>query len=129
MKTENLNSDQADVSGLVAKGAAVEKENIMRIIGFGMPTELVELKADEILRLYSKKEESIKCPYCDGEGYTPEHNPESNDNGEHNCNGCPIPVPCSYCYGNGRVTTELMKEHIKSNQYQLTKSEEDDLPF
>lgn len=56
-------------------------------------------------------EESIQCPYCDGDGFTAEHSDHSPD---EPCNGCPIQMQCEYCYATGRITTKLMKGHIES---------------
>lgn len=56
-------------------------------------------------------EESIQCPYCNGDGFTAEHSGHSPD---EPCNECPIQVQCEYCYATGRITTKLMKGHIES---------------
>lgn len=68
------------------------------------------------------EEESIKCPYCN-DGYTSEH---TNHRPEEPCIECPIAVPCGYCYGSGRVTTKLMKEHIVESSRNVN---DDGLPF
>lgn len=75
-----------------------------------------------VAEVKSGVEESIQCPYCDGQGWTAEHNTHSP---EEECNGCPIQLPCGYCYAEGRITTKLMKEHIESSK----NVNEDDLPF
>lgn len=76
-------------------------------------------------------EESIECPFCDGRGYTDEHNNQSvNHDGHHDCHQCPIQEPCGYCFVSGRVTTKLMKDHINEQKRQMAiDRKEDDLPF
>lgn len=81
------------------------------------------LRTDIVADLESKKEQSIECPYCDGQGWTSEHNHEP----DQPCTDCPIQLPCGYCYADGRVTTKLMKEHIA--QCKTVEFNEDDLPF
>ena len=47
----------------------------------------------------------VECPYCNGYGYTDEHDPDSYDNetGEHDCSNCPIQVPCEDCSALGLI--------------------------
>lgn len=76
----------------------------------------------EVERL--RGERSIMCPYCNGDGYTPEHNDHSP---YEPCNQCPIQVPCGYCFASGKVTTEIMKQHI--NESKTDVQDVLDLPF
>lgn len=47
----------------------------------------------------------MKCPACNGDGFTAEHNPNSINfkTGEHDCSRCPIQVQCELCQGTGLV--------------------------
>jgi len=49
----------------------------------------------------------MKCPNCDGYGFTSEHHPYYHDaNG--NCMGhCPICVECERCQGTGQIDEEV----------------------
>lgn len=52
-------------------------------------------------------EEEVKCPVCNGDGYTSEHNPDSMDwDGEHNCDNCPIQVQCENCKATGKLNPQ-----------------------
>jgi len=43
-----------------------------------------------------------KCPKCKGDDIYPEHNIHSVDEeGNHDCSQCPIPVQCEQCYATG----------------------------
>lgn len=51
-----------------------------------------------------EKLKELKCPKCEGAGYTSEHDPMSRDEyGLHDCRYCPVQVQCEYCMGTGRV--------------------------
>ncbi len=57
----------------------------------------------------------IKCPKCDGYGYTVEHDPHSIDRetGWHDCSFCPIQVQCEECCATGEI--EIPEEEPKTN--------------
>jgi len=92
-------------------------------------SEHVILKAMEAYhtsQLQKEKEgegKEIQCPYCDGKGWTAEHNHQPDEP----CKDCPVQMPCGYCYGNGTITTELMKKHIAQTKTFVI--DKDDLPF
>lgn len=50
----------------------------------------------------------MKCPKCDGYGYTTEHHNGAYSHDENgNCMGyCPICVECEYCQGTGQIKEE-----------------------
>lgn len=42
-----------------------------------------------------------KCKYCNGDGYTSEHDPfDPHANGE--CTNCPIQMECEHCRATGK---------------------------
>lgn len=45
--------------------------------------------------------EAMECPYCEGQGWTAEHDPNCTGNCEQW--GCPIQWGCSQCNGGGFV--------------------------
>lgn len=51
----------------------------------------------------------MKCPKCNGDGWTAEHDPgvySHNENGD--CLGnCPIQVQCEFCNGTGKIEKEI----------------------
>ena len=49
--------------------------------------------------------EKQKCDLCTGLGYTAEHDTSSLDeNGDHDCRGCPVQVQCEKCEATGFLT-------------------------
>lgn len=48
-----------------------------------------------------------KCLYCNGDGYTSEHDDNSRNQktGEHDCSGCPVQVQCEHCHAEGSYIT------------------------
>ena len=59
------------------------------------------------------------CQRCNGDGYTPEHDPD--DPHENGCSNCPVQAQCDTCHATGLV----WKKDIES----VSQIEENDLPF
>ena len=59
----------------------------------------------------------IKCPKCEGYGYTLEHDPHSIDRETdwHDCSSCPIQVQCEECCATGEIEIPE-EEQINQNQ-------------
>ena len=53
-----------------------------------------------------------KCPECNGDGYTAEHDPNDPHEGGV-CTSCPIQVQCEVCEGTGTINTS--PEHVKES--------------
>jgi len=67
------------------------------------------------------KDKAIKCPFCNGDGFTSEHDDMSFDRttGEHDCHGCPIQVQCHHCEAEGKlVKPSDAEEEIKKAKKQ-----------
>ncbi len=79
MKTENLNSDQAHVTGLAAKGAAVKVLNLYACLGgnrykWGDEYEITAVELDpELARMYQKRFPNDKVIVADAHQYLLEH--------------------------------------------------------
>lgn len=54
----------------------------------------------------------MKCPKCQGDGWTAEHATSAYSHDEDgNCLGdCPVQVQCEYCKGTGKVNEQEEKE-------------------
>jgi DnaJ-class molecular chaperone len=87
-----LNSEWEDIKNLVKR---VEACACGDGSGWRDPSACADCNDD------LKKPKPDKCPECDGNGFTPEHNPDGyHENGE--CMGdCPIQVQCEKCNGTG----------------------------
>lgn len=51
----------------------------------------------------------VPCPYCNGDGFTSEHNDMSRnyETGEHDCSQCPIQVQCEKCMATGKLKIQV----------------------
>jgi RecJ-like exonuclease len=69
---------------------------------------------------------SLTCPYCQGDGFTSEHDRHPHLDGD--CSGmCPIQVQCHYCQATGKVNQSVIDEF---NKNKIVSDEiESDLPF
>lgn len=67
---------------------------------------------------------SAVCPYCNGDGWTAEHDLHPHPDGD--CMGmCPVQVQCQYCEATGKVTQEVLDKYNEN----IKVSNESDLPF
>ena len=69
-------------------------------------------------------EESVKCPMCNGDGWTTEHANHPHPDGDC-CGACPIQEQCEYCRATGRMTAQMMKENLSPKP----KTTDNGLPF
>lgn len=71
----------------------------------GQPKWIIEAM-EEYAKAYHENEVN-KCPDCNGEGWTAEHDP--NDPHEWGkCYNCPIQVQCERCQGTGKIIIEQL---------------------
>ena len=65
------------------------------------------------------------CPYCNGNGWTAEHESHPHPGGD--CMGmCPIQVQCPHCEATGKVMQEVVDKY---NEDVKVSEKESNLPF
>ena len=68
--------------------------------------------------------EVLKCPDCNGNGWTAEHDP-SDPHLSGECSGsCPVQVQCERCIGTGKIRCiDILKEELNQADYRLARCE------
>lgn len=106
------------------KYSTTMKDKIKKILQDYMLTDLTLNDAtQQVLYLFSVSGSAV-CPYCNGDGWTAEH--ESHPHPDGDCMGmCPIQVQCPHCEATGKVTQEVLDNYNEN----VKVSDDSELPF
>ena len=97
----------------LAKAENWQTQEITRVKFEDLPNEnkaTMLALADRMLKTFSiisfnTVVAEVTCPFCNGDGYTSEHDDNSRNyaTGEHDCSGCPIQVQSEPCMATGKI--------------------------